>query len=213
MKNKTRMTTCYVVCVRYACPECEHCVFTLCMFGALKMNKETEWTLAKLCVYAMETLKVNTCYVVCVYSVNILRMKNETRVNTCYVVYVRYTSPKDEHLRCCVFTLRMFGALSWTRKQNEHLLRRVYTLWRHWRWRARPEWTLAMLCILGDSGGVVISLDFCPASFKSLGCFYFRCVLSSQWKDSSDSEFANFTLPTLKAFLEARSQNVSSNKQ
>ena len=41
-------------------------VFTLCIFGALKMNKETEWTLAKLCVYAMKTLKVNTCYVVCV---------------------------------------------------------------------------------------------------------------------------------------------------
>ena len=36
--------------------------------------------------------------------------------------------------------------------------------------------------ILGDSGGVVNSLDFCPASLKSLGCFYFRCVLSSQWK-------------------------------
>ena len=35
--------------------------------------------------------------------------------------------------------------------------------------------------ILGDSGGVVNSLDFCPASLKSLGCFYFRCVLSSQW--------------------------------
>ena len=31
-----------------------------------------------------------------------------------------------------------------------------------------------------DSGGVVNSLDFCPASsLKSLGCFYFRCVLSS----------------------------------
>ena len=28
-----------------------------------------------------------------------------------------------------------------------------------------------------------------------------------------DSEFVNFTLPTLKAFLEARSQNVSGNKQ
>ena len=28
-----------------------------------------------------------------------------------------------------------------------------------------------------------------------------------------DSEFANFTLPTLKAFLEARSHNVSDNKQ
>ena len=33
--------------------------------------------------------------------------------------------------------------------------------------------------LLGDSGGVVNSLDFCPASLKSLGCFYFRCVLSS----------------------------------
>ena len=30
--------------------------------------------------------------------------------------------------------------------------------------------------------GVVNPLDFCPASLKSLGCFYFRCVLSSQWK-------------------------------
>ena len=28
-----------------------------------------------------------------------------------------------------------------------------------------------------------------------------------------DSEFANFTLPTFKAFLEARSQKVSGNKQ
>ena len=33
------------------------------------------------------------------------------------------------------------------------------------------------LGLLGDSGGVVNSLDFCPASLKSLGCFYFRCVL------------------------------------
>ena len=31
--------------------------------------------------------------------------------------------------------------------------------------------------------------------------------------ERGDSEFANFTLPTLKAFLEARSQNVSGNKQ
>ena len=37
-------------------------------------------------------------------------------------------------------------------------------------------------CLLGSSGGVVNSLDFCPASLKSLGCFYFLCVLSSQWK-------------------------------
>ena len=62
---------------------------------------------------------------------------------------------------------------------------------------------------MGDSGGVVNSLDFCPASLKSLGCFYLRCVLSSQWKAVT----ANFALPTLKTFLEARSQNVSGNKQ
>ena len=73
-----------------------------------------------------------------------------------------------------------------------------------------------VLCVcnkqaMGDSGGVVNSLDFCPASLKSLGYFYFRCILSSQWK--ADSEFANFSLPTLKAFLEARSHNVSGNKQ
>ena len=37
-------------------------------------------------------------------------------------------------------------------------------------------------CVLGDLGRVVNSLDFCLASLKSLGCFYFRCVLSSQWK-------------------------------
>ena len=36
--------------------------------------------------------------------------------------------------------------------------------------------------LFGDSGGVVNSLDFCPASLKSLGCFYFRCVLFSQRK-------------------------------
>ena len=62
------------------------------------------------------------------------------------------------------------------------------------------------LQLLGDSGGVVNSLDFCPALLKSFGCFYFRCILSSQW-------MANFTLPNLKTFLEAHSQNVSGNKQ
>ena len=36
--------------------------------------------------------------------------------------------------------------------------------------------------VLGDSGGVVNCLDFCPALLKSLGCFYFQWVLSSQWK-------------------------------
>ena len=31
--------------------------------------------------------------------------------------------------------------------------------------------------------------------------------------EGGDSEFVNFTLPTLKTFLEAHSQNVSGNKQ
>ena len=39
-----------------------------------------------------------------------------------------------------------------------------------------------VILLLGGSGGVVNSLDFCPASLKSLGCFYFQHILSSQWK-------------------------------
>ena len=67
--------------------------------------------------------------------------------------------------------------------------------------------------LLGDSGEVVNSLDLCPASLKSLGYFYFRCVLSSQCiMVGGDSEFTNFTLPALKAFLESRN-HVSGNKQ
>ena len=46
-------------------------------------------------------------------------------------------------------------------------------------------------------------------AFKSLGCFHFQCILSSQWKAVT----VNFTLPALKAFLEARNQSVSANKQ
>ena len=46
--------------------------------------------------------------------------------------------------------------------------------------RCQP--VLYILPLLGDSGGVVNSLDVCLASLKSLGCFYFWCVLSSQWK-------------------------------
>ena len=34
----------------------------------------------------------------------------------------------------------------------------------------------------GGSGGFVNSLDFYLASLKSHGCFYFRYLLSSQWK-------------------------------
>ena len=54
-----------------------------------------------------------------------------------------------------------------------------------------------MLRLLGSSGGVVNSLEFCPASLRSFGCFYFQCVLSSQWSAVT----VNFTLPTLRHFL------------
>ena len=57
--------------------------------------------------------------------------------------------------------------------------------------------------------GLLTPLTFAGASLKSLGCFYLWCVLSSQWKAVT----VNFTLPTLKAFLEAHSQNVTGNKQ
>ena len=45
-------------------------------------------------------------------------------------------------------------------------------------------WTVGILDLLGCSGRVVWlwSFDFYPASLKSLGCFYYRCVLSSHWK-------------------------------
>ena len=63
----------------------------------------------------------------------------------------------------------------------------------------------------GRFRGVVNSHDFCPASLMSLGCFYFRWTFFTM--EGGDSEFANFILPTLKTFLEPRSQNVSGNKQ
>ena len=36
--------------------------------------------------------------------------------------------------------------------------------------------------VLGSSGRAVNSLDFYPASLKSLSCFHFQCVFFSQWK-------------------------------
>ena len=71
-------------------------------------------------------------------------------------------------------------------------------------------------CLLGDSGRVVNSLDFCPASLKSLGCFYFQCILLLPVRtfftmEGGDSEFVNFTPPTLKTLFDACSQNVSGN--
>ena len=51
-----------------------------------------------------------------------------------------------------------------------------------WIWRQKSTLLTVIIPVLGGSGRVVNSLDFCLASLKSLGYFYFRCVLSSQWK-------------------------------
>ena len=69
-----------------------------------------------------------------------------------------------------------------------------------------------MACILGDSGGVVNSLDFCSASLL-LPWLLLLPVLTFFTMEGGDSEFVNFTLPTLKAFLEPRRHIVSGNKQ
>ena len=63
-----------------------------------------------------------------------------------------------------------------------------------------------MLRLLGSSGRVVNSLEFCPASLKSVGCFY---VCTFFTMECGNCEFANFTLPTVKAFFETCRQNVS----
>ena len=62
--------------------------------------------------------------------------------------------------------------------------------------------------------GLLTPLTFAWHRLSPLAAFtsgaYF---LHSLTMEGSDSEFVNFTLPTLKAFLEAHSQNVSGNKQ
>ena len=45
------------------------------------------------------------------------------------------------------------------------------------------------------------------------GCELFDCYLTSLKSLGGDNGFARFTVPTLKAFLKAYSQNVSGNKQ
>ena len=70
-----------------------------------------------------------------------------------------------------------------------------------------PLWR-AQLTLLGGSGEVN-SLDFCPAS-PWLLLLPVRTFFTMK---GGDSESANLTLPTLKTFLEARSENVSGDKQ
>ena len=59
--------------------------------------------------------------------------------------------------------------------------------------------------------GLLTPLTFARHRLSPLAAFTSCAYLLSM--EGGDSEFANFTLPTLKAFLEARSHNVSGNKQ
>ena len=70
---------------------------------------------------------------------------------------------------------------------------------------------MAMLCNWAIQAGLLTPLTFArhrlsPLAAFTSGAYFFH-------NGRGDSEFANFTLPTLKAFLEARRQNVSGNKQ
>ena len=55
-----------------------------------------------------------------------------------------------------------------------------------------------LLVLLGDSGGVINSLDFCPA-LPSVPWLLLLPVRTFFTMEGVDSEFADFTLPTLNA--------------
>ena len=59
--------------------------------------------------------------------------------------------------------------------------------------------------------GLLTPLTFARHRLSPLAAF--TSVRTFFTMECSDSEFANFTLPTLKAFFEACSHNVSGNKQ
>ena len=59
--------------------------------------------------------------------------------------------------------------------------------------------------------GLLTPLTFARHRLSPLAAFTLGRTFFTM--EGGDSEFANFTLPTLKAFLEARNQNVSGNKQ
>ena len=59
--------------------------------------------------------------------------------------------------------------------------------------------------------GLLTPLTFARHHLNPLAAFTSGAYFFHNGRD--DSEFANLTLPTLKTFLEACSQNVSGNKQ
>ena len=68
---------------------------------------------------------------------------------------------------------------------------------------------------MGGSGGVLNSLDFCPASLKVpwLHLLPVRTFFTMASESVCEFYTAIYNFTILKTFLEARSQNVSGNKQ
>ena len=69
-------------------------------------------------------------------------------------------------------------------------------------WREPNYWAIQV--------GLLTPLTFARHRLSPLAAFTSGAYFLHK---GGDSEFANFTLPTLKAFLEARSNNVSGNNQ
>ena len=66
-------------------------------------------------------------------------------------------------------------------------------------------------CACAVQAGLLIPLTFARHRLSPLAAFI--PVRTFFTMEGGDSEVANFTLPTLKTFFEAHSQNVSGNKQ
>ena len=85
----------------------------------------------------------------------------------------------------------------------------------------RPSSTKTVQPYCAAQAGLLTPLTFARHRLSPLAAFtsgayifFFFCKYIFLFAmEGGDSEFANFTLPTLKAFLEARGQNVSGNKQ
>ena len=85
---------------------------------------------------------------------------------------------------CIIYTcvhMKVWCWWSWKKIEDLSLWNALFALCQTVCYTCEAHWCLSNCVLLGDSGGVVNSLDFHPASLKSLGCFYFGCVLSSQW--------------------------------
>ena len=66
-------------------------------------------------------------------------------------------------------------------------------------------------CSWAVQAGLLTPLAFARYHLSLLAAFTLVCTFFTM--EGGDSEFANFTLPILKALLEAHSHNVSGNKR